>query len=144
MSQPPPLPPPVIPYASGVQFAQAAANVWREGNKLVVPRAWALPARCVKCNAPADPRYTLDKTLYWHHPLIYLLILPGVLIYAIVAIILRKSARVQIGLCTFHGHRRRMRILIGWLMALFGIGLIIASIALSSNPFISRNGLEWI
>jgi hypothetical protein len=47
---------------------------WREGGDLFVGRPGALPARCIRCNAPAvAPRKM--RTLYWHNPPWYLLIL---------------------------------------------------------------------
>ena len=142
MSQPPPLPPgsipapdepPVIQYATPMQYAEATV-VWRDGIRLVVPRNGPLPMRCVKCNAEASARYMWRKTLSWHNPALYVLILfPGVLIYAIVALIVRKTSKVQAGLCEMHGRRRRKRVLIGWLIALAGIGAFALAIFLGNQ-----------
>ena len=133
MSQPPSLPPgsipnpddpPVIQYATPYQYA-APTVAWQDGIRLVVPKDGPLPMRCVKCNGPAAPEFTWRKTLYWHTPALYILIVfPGLLIYAIVALIVRKRSRVEAGLCELHGRKRRKRILIGWLIALAGAASI--------------------
>jgi hypothetical protein len=69
----------------------------------------------------------IKKTLYWHEPWVYLTILGGVLIYALVALAIRKSAHVDWALCDVHHNRRRLGIgvavgsvLLGVLMAIFG------------------------
>jgi len=88
--------------------------IHREGDSVVVPAAGAiLPARCVRCNQPASQR--LLRRLYWHHPALYLLILIGVCFYVIPALIVRKKAVVEVGVCDQHHKRRRLGIAIGWL-----------------------------
>lgn len=65
--------------------------MWREGDVLVCTPGANLPPRCIKCNAPADMpsrRYIF----HWHHPVIYLALLMGVLPYVILAIVLRKRS----------------------------------------------------
>ena len=63
-------------------------------------------------NAPAEG-YTKKFNLSWHHPALYLIVLAGVLIYVIVALIVRKTARVNIPLCPAHRAKRRNIILTG-------------------------------
>lgn len=69
-----------------------------------------LPPRCVICNDHATHRMT--KTFYWHESWVYLTILAGLLIYAIVAMITRKSALVSYGLCDRHKTRRTVGFLV--------------------------------
>src|SRR5436309_2493776 len=76
----------------------ASMMIWRSGPLLVMSQGARLPDRCVKCNAPANGQ-RLTRKLYWHSPYLYLLILLNLLIYALVAIFVRKKARVEIGLC---------------------------------------------
>jgi hypothetical protein len=83
----------------------AAAMIWRSDKLLVAAPGAELPDRCVKCNAPAGGR-RLKRTLYYHHPAIYLLLLCNLIIFAIVALIVRKRAVLQIGLCEHHLARR--------------------------------------
>ena len=80
-------------------------SVWREGKVVVALPDAPLPARCVKCNAPADPP-TKARTLYWMHPALYLLIFTGLLILLIVYLVVRKKADVNPGLCAAHKKRR--------------------------------------
>jgi hypothetical protein len=88
-------------------------DVRRDGKWVVMPRDGALPPRCVKCNAQADEPIK-ERTLYWHHPALYILLLVSILIYAIVAVIVRKSARLSPGLCADHKKQRLNVILTGW------------------------------
>ena len=100
------------------------AGVWRDRSTLVMSKDAQLPDRCVKCNAPTTGR--LKRKLSWHHPALFLIILVALLIYLIVAMVLRKSATVEIGLCEEHQAKRRRNIMIGWGLALIGaIGLIL-------------------
>jgi hypothetical protein len=131
---PPPVPPqaqPVLPYATPI--AHQGQGIWREGSKLVVTKQVELPDACVKCNAPADG-WVLRKTLYWHSPLFYLLIVfPGLLIYAIVALVVRQKAVVAAGLCPAHRARRHRTIFVAWLVALLGIAALFAGFGLTGD-----------
>jgi hypothetical protein len=72
--------------------------------------------------------------LYWHSPYIYLLILLNLLIYLIVALIVRKRAKIEIGICDKHLSQRRIIIALSWVMGLGGLVLLIASLANSWGP----------
>jgi hypothetical protein len=128
---PPPLPPggvAVLPY-SGPAVHGEGIGVWRDGKTLVTITRAVLPARCVKCNeAVAEPQ--INRKLRWHNPALALLIfLPlGILIYVVVAICVRKSGYIQLSLCPIHRRRRRNNIIIGWLAAASGVGLIALAI----------------
>lgn len=122
------------PYApSAASLAGAAVNhaegggVWRDGTVLVLTREGSLPARCVKCNEPAEEP-TKNRRVYWHSPWIYLLILLNLLIYALVAVIVRKKAMVAPGLCSEHKKRRRIVIGIAWAVLVAGVALMIVGI----------------
>lgn len=117
--------------ARGVVGVQRAGGVWRDGKLLVMSKNAELPARCVKTNEPTDRR--LKRSLYWHDPLLYLLILAGVLVYAIVAMIVRKTATVNVGLSPQRIARRRWGIAIGWLSFFVGVVLVIVGIS-NSTP----------
>jgi drug/metabolite transporter (DMT)-like permease len=107
------------PYApSRASLKQAdkpgdSSEVRRDGKWVVMPINASLPPRCVKCNAEAD-QPTKERKLYWHHPGIYLLLLINLLVYAIVAAIVRKQVRVSPGMCQEHKLERRNILLIGW------------------------------
>ena len=89
------------------------AEMWREGKVLVVRRDGDFPHRCIKCNAPSvDPKRRYKLT--WHSPWLYLLILLALLIYALVAIFVRKTAVVHVGLCERHQRRVLWGRIIGW------------------------------
>jgi hypothetical protein len=102
--------------------------VHRQGKLLFIPRitlgnpaSAPLPPLCVKCGAPSTS--LLKRNLYWHEPWVYVLILPGLLIYAIAAVAMRKQLEVNVPLCGAHRAGRRKAILAAWLIALGGIAL---------------------
>ena len=119
----PPLTAPIVLDAEIV----ADLGLWRKGNILVMHKGSQLPLRCVKSNQPTDRR--LKRSLYWHHPAIYLSILISIWIYIILALILRKSATVYVGLCDEWFAKRHRAMFIGWFLVLAGIGLFVAGIA---------------
>jgi hypothetical protein len=133
----------INPYASPSPFedvvladvadeANWAAGLWRKGNQLVMHKEAHLPARCVKSNQPIEGR-RLKRKLTWFHPLIYLSLLAGVLIFAILAIVLQKKATVYIGLSPEWYRRRRRALWAGWIIGLFGLAILIGSIVVLSN-----------
>ncbi|MGH7134576.1 MAG: hypothetical protein ACREHD_02485 [Pirellulales bacterium] len=120
----------INPYAAPVheavldaQAIEPSGGIWRDGNRLVMWKGATLPDRCVYCNAPANGR-RLKRTLYWHHPLIFLVILAGVLVYVIVALIVRKKAVVSIGLCDRH-YRRRLQAILAWWLITFACAALL-------------------
>jgi hypothetical protein len=61
----------------------------------------------------------LTKTFRWHPPSVYLflvLLIPGVILYSIVALMLGKKARVEVPFCEFHRSWRKQRIITGLLL----------------------------
>jgi len=75
----------------------------------------------------------VDKTLYWHHPALALLILAGLLIYAIVAIVVRKSAKVSLGFCELHKSRRTKMLIAGWLLFATALAAFIVALGEESG-----------
>jgi hypothetical protein len=116
-----------------------AGGLWRDGPLLVIRKGTELPDRCLKCYGDADG-YRLKRKLSWHPSYWFLLVLVSPLIYVIVALCVRKTAKVAIGLCEHHRSKRRRAIAIGWLASLAGIGLIVLA---GSNdlPLLSLVGI---
>jgi hypothetical protein len=112
------------PYAPSKASLKAAVishgGVWRDGNHVLVAHGASFPQRCVKCNADVDGQSKVRR-VHWHHPSIYLLLLVYVIVYVIVAAIMRKTAEIDPCLCEEHASKRRQWIWIGWLGALFGL-----------------------
>lgn len=112
MTEPNPYAPPAN-FDLSPGYASEDTEAWQENGKVVFFQEGRLPARCVRCNAPATS--SLTQKLYWHHPALYVLVFfPGVLIYVIVALIFRKTATVDLGLCETHRRRRLMGLGVGW------------------------------
>ena len=99
-------------------------EVWRDGKLLVVPSGAALPWRCVKCNSP-EVGLPKKQKLTWHSPWIFLGLLGGIVPFAVLALIFRKRATVQVCLCDHHRQRRRHGVWIGVVGLIFAIGLFV-------------------
>src|ERR1043165_4984617 len=93
-------------WREGAAPSGAAGSLWRRDKQLVTRSETPFPARCVRCNAPANG-YRLKRQLYWHPPAYYLFILFNLLVYAIVAMCVRKKAILHVGLCEKHRERRK-------------------------------------
>lgn len=91
-------------------------SIWRSKSVLVMTKQAVLPDRCVKCNAPTN--HKLMRHLRWHHPVLYILVFGGLLIYLILALVVSKTATINVGLCETHAATRRRDILITWLLVL--------------------------
>jgi GYF domain 2 len=92
-----------------------AGGLWRKGKTLVAAKDAQFPDRCIHCGGTTDLR-RLKKRLYWHHPAVYLTILAGLLIYVIVALVVRKRADIEISICAADRKRRMIKIALAWLL----------------------------
>lgn len=77
----------------------------------------------------------------WHNPAYYLLIFIGVLIYAIVAMVVRKTATIHIGVCSTHYEKRRTAIIASWVLMALGLGGIIFAISYNTGALALIGGL---
>jgi hypothetical protein len=125
-------PPPNLPYQ----------GVWRSGSKLVMSLGADLPPRCVKCNVPTHLR--LKRRLTWHHPVLYILLFVAVLIYLIVAMILRKAATVNLGVCDEHLQKRRRDLGITWGLVLLGLLGFVAAIWFYDGNYFLIGALSFV
>jgi hypothetical protein len=114
------------PYAptkaslAAAEVKHQTGGVWRDGKHVLVAHGASFPQRCVKCNAEVGGQSKVRK-VHWHHPSIYLLLLVYVIVYVVVAAIMRKTAQIDPCLCDEHARKRRRWIWTGWLGALFGL-----------------------
>lgn len=129
MSQNPFAPPEsdVYPMAS-LPGAVGHDGQFRDGKKLVHTIGAQFPDRCVKCNQPIGPE-RLERVVYWHHPAVYAALLLNVIVYAVIAMIVRKKATVHVGLCERHLASRRVAIIVGWAGSAAGLGAMFGGIA---------------
>ena len=104
------------------------ASIWRKNSTLVMTKQATLPGRCVKCNVYTEER--LQRKLSWHHPALYLLIFVSILIYFIVALVVRKTATVDVGFCPEHLAARKKSLVITWALGLLSIGGIVLTAVL--------------
>lgn len=117
---------------------EGGGSAWRDGTVLVLSPEATLPHRCVKCNEPAEEP-TKSRKVYWHNPWVYALVLINLLIYAVVAVIVRKKAVISPGLCSAHKTRRRVGIAIAWALLLVGVALLMMGVR--SGPGAVAGGL---
>lgn len=94
--------------------------------------------RCVKCGAAASSAPLM--TFGWHTPLIYLSILAGVVVYLILALILRQTVSFRVGLCQHHATLRKAWLVGAWigLFAFLG-GFVVAGVMESALPLLVIN-----
>lgn len=98
---------------------------WSEGKRLVIADNTSLPNLCVKCGCDAhDSR--VKRKFYWHPPILALLILLNLLIFAIVALCVRKKLVADIGVCSACKSTRVKHLIIAWLLLLGGIAMGVA------------------
>jgi hypothetical protein len=118
-------------------FALAPTVATRRGKELLVPRSASLPPVCMKCGTPANTPWR--RKFYWHSPWLYIMILfPGLLIYVIVALIVRKQMELNLPICeTHHADRKRYKLL----GAIMLIGFIPVSVILG---IYGSEALGWI
>lgn len=131
---------------AGVYTPAAAGEVWRLGDLLVMAKGASLPDRCVRCNGPVDVR--LRRKLSWHRPWIFLTILISVLVYLIIALIVRKKAELEVPLCAEHERQRKNRVGMAWIVVLASVAMGIVGLAspdyvvlLALAPFVFLVGL---
>lgn len=100
----------------------------RDGKYVYVPSGYDLPPRCIICNEAAQMPIK-ERTMYWHSPWLYLLIIVNILVYALIALIVRKKTKVSPGYCADHKAARQRKI--NWflvpsiLLMLGGTGLMV-------------------
>lgn len=100
----------------------------RVGRDLIVWRGATLPPYCVKCGMAAQQQ-PVHRKFYWHSPLLYLTILAGVLIYAIVALIVRKRFDLGVPLCESHFRLRRIFMSVGAALMLLAFPALFVGIS---------------
>jgi hypothetical protein len=131
------------PYAAPKARVSASAtpiggdSAWREDNQIVMLPGALLPQRCVKCNEPADEP-TKTRKVYYHHPALYLLVFGWAIIYIIVALIVRKTAEINPGLCAEHKKQRALWMAISWfgaLGSLFLLPMLAAALSIDFGPW---------
>ena len=103
--------------------AAASGHAWRSDAKLVLTRDASLPDRCIKCNEPANG-FRLKRHLHWH-PSPYFILIVSPLIYIVVALCVRKSARVEVGLCEQHRRHREKWMIICSVTAVAAIATMV-------------------
>jgi hypothetical protein len=107
-------------------------GVWQSGKFLVMRRGAELPARCIKTNQPVNGSW-FKVTFSWHPPGIYFVLLFNFVIYLIVALSVRKTATVHLGVAEAILQKRNKRILYSWIAALVGLVAFFASLAFATN-----------
>lgn len=99
----------------------------------MIPRFASLPPFCVKCGAAATVPWR--HKFYWHPPLLALLIIVNLLLYAIVALVVRKKLELNVPLCETHHVERKHKKLTAALMLLGCVPLGTVAGMLFSDAF---------
>ena len=116
-----------------VLYSTDGDSVWRKSSVLIMTRQALLPDRCIKCNQRAERK--LKRNLSWHHPAFYLVVFAGPLFYVVLAMIMRKTATIEVGLCENHSAMRRRDIAFTWGLGLLSIGSFFFAIQFEDLTF---------
>ena len=119
---------PYAPPRASLDAPRDPGECWRDGKLVVMHSQGSLPDRCIRCNEPAALPAKM-RTLYWHHPAWYLVMLFNVVIYAVVTRFVRTKVRVAPGLCEKHTQERTP-----WIAAVVGmvVGAFVVAVAAAS------------
>ena len=134
--------PAVIPSANEQLLPQGDnGGIWSDGDLLVVHKHARLPRICVKTRQAAGD--VIHRKFYWHSRLYYLLIFIHILVYALVAFLLRKKHELDIPLSMESAARRRSKILKCWSFGILGFVLLLVGIFGAAS---SRQGdpMLWV
>lgn len=108
-------------FGEGVPSDPRSRGQFRSGRVLVHAAVdGEFADRCVRCDAPSTGDH-LKRSLYWHAPWVYALLITGPLLYALVTVIVRKRGTVHVGLCERHRRARRNVLMAAWLGSITAI-----------------------
>jgi hypothetical protein len=116
-------------------------GIFRHGRKVVASLTAPMPPVCIKTGQPTD-KY-LARELRWHHPLIYLGLLLGILPYLIGALLTQKKHRIRVYMTPQLMKRRRIGITLACVGAFGGIAAVIAG-AVNANDNETLAGILFL
>jgi hypothetical protein len=116
--------------ARGDGSLEAMAGAWRSEAVLIMRPDAQLPDACLRCGQAASG-YRLRKWFGWHAPLLYLLAI-HLPIYVVVALVVRKRARVSLPLCRRHRRLRQLGLTVAWTLIPAGVGACVWGLAVDS------------
>ena len=103
-----------------------------------------LPPVCMRCGAPAVER--VSKAFAWHPPWVLVLLIAGLLPFAIVAFVLTKRMTIRAPLCAAHRNHWFSRLLFTWLsfvgLAVLGVAAVVLMV--ESGDRRSGGGMSWL
>jgi hypothetical protein len=142
---PPPTPPhrPIVTYIVTPPNAtptpptppSPAPDVVVHGKTLIVPKNYAFPPVCL-VTGRTDDLVEVRRKLSWHASGVYLLILINLLIYIIVAMVVRKTSEHTFYLSRQERDSRRKWTVVGWITVLAGIGSLVVGAAMETPAMI--------
>ena len=86
-------------------------QVWRRGKYLIFRKGASLPERCIKTNVPVQGP-GLRRKVTWHHPAVFLALLANVIVYVIIALCMRKTAKVELPVSKSANRKRQLAVAI--------------------------------
>src|SRR5687767_10308802 len=92
-----------------------------DGKTLMIPKQFTFPAGCLKTGAVTDLTPPQRRKLSWYPPLVGILIIINILIFAIVAACVSKKGVIHFQLTNTVARKRRNTLLRNW--AIFGISV---------------------
>ena len=132
--EPPQIADPYAPPQANLELSPEANLIRRQGKLIVVKRDVPLPERCVKCNRDAtgirlSPR--LFHYQWWLTLSVIVLLLLFWPLALIVALVGRKSARVEFSLCGIH--QRQRQVMTGVTLVFLSLSVLVPWIGFSTT-----------
>ncbi len=141
-------PAPTLQYAHLGGWSIYTPGVWRDGDTIVAHSGATLPYCCVKCGGAAVGPSKMKK-FWWHHPGLFALAFSPV-IYAIVALCIRKQGSASFALCAAHRRSKRNGVLgactlMGLSLIPFGVAIVDDwSVGAAVGLLLLVSGLIWL
>ena len=107
------------------------SGIWRDANQMVMTRDAELPYVCIKTNRPAD--VWLPRTVSWYPKWTLVLVPLGLLVFVIVAGLLRRQTTIRVGLCESRRVGRVWALVLAWGGIVLGLGLLLLGAVLEER-----------
>jgi hypothetical protein len=126
------------PYAAPKTAANLLATnlqqISYDGESLMIPKHFVFPPVCLKTGAVSDLTPQRRRKLSWYPPLLGLLIILNLLIFAIVAACVSKKGEIYFQLSSEVARKRRNALLRNW--GIFALGIVCIPLAVVNRSTI--------
>lgn len=113
---------PYAPPKNADSLAPSKDEILYDGETLMIPKKFTFPPVCLKTGAVTDLTPPQRRKLAWYPPLLAILLIVNILIFAIVAAIVSKKGEIHYQLSRTIAAKRRNALVRNWVLVGAGIG----------------------